>query len=122
MAVHSETSFSDHQSLAKEKPGLDGAQLPRSKHNAGHDGGLYRSTSASTGKLYEWEPVKPLDALYHDVLQYFYYKGQLEGMFKNQPRLDAIRDHHANLLLKPALTAFLKTAQASQVALPFASV
>jgi glycosyltransferase involved in cell wall biosynthesis len=72
--------------------------------------------------FYEWQNVKSLDMLYHDVLQYFYYKGQLEGMFKAQPHLNAIRDQHANRLLRPALTAFLNAARAEGDTVPFNAI
>lgn len=83
------------------------------------NGAYIESRALQLASFYEWQDAKPLNTLYYDVLQYFYYKGQLEGMFKAQPNMNAIHDQHANLLLRPALDAFLKAAQSNHIAVPF---
>ena len=86
------------------RPGLDAAAL---EHHA--------LTLAST---YEWTPHALLDELYLGVLDYFWQKGIIAGVFG--ARAARVTDAYAAVALAPLLRRFLERAPGLGVPLPFA--
>lgn len=57
---------------------------------------------------YEWQDAPGLDQLYRVLLDYFYYDGLIEGLFKNILLQRRLRRVHANKYLIPAIAGFIR--------------
>jgi GT2 family glycosyltransferase len=68
--------------------------------------------------FYEWKLNRLLDRLYLAVLDYFYYDGLIQGIFKEAKLSARIRAAHARCYLTPTLTWFLEEATRLGIPLP----
>ena len=59
---------------------------------------------------YEWTPHPLLDNLYLGVLDYYWQKGLIDGVFANPRRAEKVRDAYASAALAPLLRRFIEHA------------
>jgi glycosyltransferase involved in cell wall biosynthesis len=73
-------------------------------------------TLAST---YEWSPNLLLDDLYLGVLDYFWQKGLIDGVFADAATATAVRNAYAAAVLAPLLRGFIERATPLDITLPW---
>ncbi len=69
--------------------------------------------------FYEWTPHKLLDNLYLRTLDYFYYKGLIDGIFERTPIVTRLRLVHAAHSLVPLLRWFVSAAHSAHIPFPY---
>jgi glycosyltransferase involved in cell wall biosynthesis len=67
---------------------------------------------------YEWSSNHLLDELYLKVLEYFWHKGLIDGVFKSSANIVELRNAYAIYYLVPVLKAFIQRAMQEGVLLP----
>ncbi len=72
--------------------------------------------------FYEWTPHALLDTLYFGVLDYFYFKGLIDGIFGETGLVARVHGTHVRRSLLPLLCWFLREARYHRIPLPEAYI
>jgi len=67
---------------------------------------------------YEWQDNYALDSLYLGLLDYFYYDGVIQGLFRRSPIQQRIRSSHVCSYLLPTLQSFYALARKKNIPVP----